>query len=225
MGERYRITKSDALNKRDLVVRVRVDQTPGELREGKTMTLTEELRHDTSIRAVIPLSTGGRLIMAGFPGLRIAPDGALYIDPEAQELTLSTMTDMGVRRLFVLPEMAELPEGMLSGLLAVATDGGLNPIAMPIVDFSFPDEAFVRDWNRMRPELDAILTADHAVAFCCQYGAGRSGLLAANVMIERGLEAQDAIACVRSHFGEAIESESQVGWLSDRSRSLRETPR
>ena len=59
------------------------------------------------------------------------------------------------------------------------------------------------------------LAAGETVALSCQYGAGRSGVIAAWLLIGCGLAAADAIALVRAHFPEAIENRLQERWLLD----------
>ena len=72
----------------------------------------------------------------------------------------------------------------------------------------------------LKPRSD-LPTRGGTVAFACQYGAGRSGLMAAYVLLQCGMRLEDAVATVRDHFAEAIESEIQMTWLTEVSARLK----
>lgn len=167
-----------------------------------------------SIRAVVPLGGGAHFVMSGFPGLGTAMDGTAVIDPLDMEQTLDELLALDVKLLFVLTETAELPDGAPDALQAGLDSRGIRAEMVPIVDFSVPDSAFEARWQGLKAELDSIMDAGHALGSCCHYGAGRSGLLAARVLIDRGWTPSEAIKAVRREFDEAIESSAQVAWLS-----------
>lgn len=173
----------------------------------------------TSIRAVIDCPRGGRVAMAGFPGLETGIDGSAYLDPESLHETVAELAELGAGTLLVLPEEGELPDGALDALGEAALAADLVPIFMPIRDFGTPGAAFMDRWATLLPSLRADLAAGRTVAACCQYGAGRSGMLAALLLIEEGTAPGHAIAQVRDHFDEAIESAEQEDWLRGRAKS------
>ncbi|MBT0959376.1 hypothetical protein IV417_18450 [Alphaproteobacteria bacterium KMM 3653] len=152
--------------------------------------------------------------MAGFPGLETSVDGSAYIDAEAMALTTQKMAKLGAKLFVILTEEQELPEGSFAFLQQAAGDSGLTLHFMPIVDFEVPRAEFMAKWPALWADIRARLVNGETVACSCQYGAGRSGLLAAFTLIEQGMEPQDAIALVRSHFDEAIESTMQEDWLT-----------
>ena len=165
------------------------------------------------LRAVVPMAGGGRCIMSGFPGLETGVDGLAWISPEGLDATLAEMTRQGARRLLVLTEPGELPEGAMALLEAGMARHGVTAHLLPIRDYGVPGAAFHAAWGDLGPELQALLTAGGVLAVCCQYGAGRSGLITALLLIEGGLQPRQAVARVRDCFGEAIESPDQMDWL------------
>lgn len=173
-------------------------------------------REATSIRAVIPTPSGGHIAMAGFPGLLSGIDGTPYLDPEQMAETLRGLRRTGALSLMVLTEEAELPEGAFALLRTEAKKAGLALAFGAIKDFGVPGEAFLAQWPAQQRACLSALLRGETVALCCQYGAGRSGLVAALLLMASGMKAHAAIHLVRSHFGEAIENAAQENWLRDR---------
>lgn len=170
---------------------------------------------DTSIRAVITLPERGTCIMSGFPGLATAVDGSAYIDPESADTTLRAIRKAGAALLIVLTEETELPEQAYCFLRQQAEASGIALEFLPIPDFQAPDARGLAQWEALKSARPDLPDAGGTVAFACQYGAGRSGLMAALLHLEQGASLDQAVSAVRSHFGEAIESEVQMAWLTE----------
>lgn len=175
---------------------------------------------ETSVRArVVMPHGGGQCILSGFPGLCIDITGQALIDPDALELTLQRICGLHAELLLILSEASELPTGAFAALRGAAQAKGLELIFLPIEDFSVPDAAFLASWDRLKGRIHALLDRGGTCALSCQYGAGRSGLIAATLLMERGYMATAAIAHVRDQFHEAIESAAQVSWLENQAPS------
>lgn len=172
---------------------------------------TEPLRG--SMRAVIAHPWGGKLVMTGFPGLETAVDGSAAFLPEACRDTLEGIRAQGAETLVVLVERDELEPVGFEVLERGAAEVGMSVVYHPIVDYSVPGEDMVEAWTGQRAAREAVLRGGGTLAFSCQYGAGRSGVMACWSLMEAGLSASDAIALVRRHFAEAVESEAQEEWL------------
>ncbi|WP_435988727.1 protein-tyrosine phosphatase family protein [Sulfitobacter sp. SH24] len=172
----------------------------------------------TSIRAVIPTPRGGYLAMTGFPGLLTEVDGTPYLDPLQMTETLEGLRNMGARQLLVLTEEAELPEGAFPSIKVISQRVGLGVYFSEIIDFHVPGDAFLSEWPAYRTRFERALDAGETVALSCQYGAGRSGLVAAWLLMGAGLPAAKAIALVRNHFSEAIENQLQEDWLLEQEK-------
>jgi len=108
------------------------------------------------------------------------------------------------------PEMAEL------GLSSLRADLGARGIAhahLPIPDFGIPSQATMALWRALSPKVQAQIDAGGGVLIHCRAGLGRSGTMAALVLIERGMAADAAIAAVRQARPGAIETAGQERWL------------
>jgi hypothetical protein len=181
--------------------------------------MTPEISFEgTSIRAVVFCPGGGACVMTGFPGLEIAVDGVAYMDPITLNATLQQLTELGVASQLIFTEEGELPPAAFQTLNARALWHGISLDFLPIEDFSVPSELTLGRWKALRGEVHARLDRGGTVALTCQYGAGRSGLMIAMILIERGVAGPEAVRQVREAFEEAIENEAQEKWLLDYAR-------
>ncbi len=180
------------------------------------MTVMPLVRFDrdaTSIRAVIPTPMGGHIGMSGFPGLVSDLDGTPCIDPSHAHETLTGLKDVGADTVIILTEESELPKDAFPIVSDIAKEAGLSLVFMSIEDYSVPSSTFMAAWRERQQENHRVLASGSTLALCCQYGAGRSGLVAAMLLVEAGMTPGDAIALVRQHFDEAIENDDQENWL------------
>ncbi|NIZ11158.1 hypothetical protein [Pseudooceanicola sp. HF7] len=189
------------------------DKTPPDPATGQPDALLSSGTEALSIRAVMAVPGGGRCILAGFPGLSSGVDGSSYMDPEILSATLDWCRAAGASRCLALPEAKELPEGALPLLAAGLERCGIALSHHPIRDYCAPDEGFMQHWASLGPRLHALLDSGGTCVLTCLYGAGRSGLVAALLLIERGMAPDAAIAHVRAAFSEAVESKVQMRWL------------
>jgi ADP-ribosyl-[dinitrogen reductase] hydrolase len=84
---------------------------------------------------------------------------------------------------------------------------------LPIVDVSTPDHRFEELWPTVLPRLMEVLKGGGKVLCHCRAGLGRSGLVAALLLIEFGMNAQDSIKLVRKSRLGAIESYCQERYV------------
>lgn len=83
----------------------------------------------------------------------------------------------------------------------------------PITDMQVPLEPFEHAWAYVGPEVHRRLDRGETVALHCRAGLGRTGTIAARILIERGTEAGAAIALVRRYRPGAIETPEQEAWV------------
>jgi protein-tyrosine phosphatase len=68
---------------------------------------------------------------------------------------------------------------------------------LPIPDGGVPGEEFERRWAEAGPELHARLAAGERVLVHCRAGLGRTGMVAARLLVEAGLTPLQALNAVR----------------------------
>lgn len=174
------------------------------------------MEDETSIRTQLPCPGTGHIVTLGFPGLAFDVSGKAYVDRERMEATLSAAALRACRILIVLVEKAEVPDVAWTLLHDIAGERDIRIVHLPIPDYEAPDAFFAEKWAAISDDLNDILNAGNTVALSCHYGAGRSGTIAASMLMDRGLSAAAAIEAVRAKFAESIESEKQLVWLQQK---------
>jgi protein-tyrosine phosphatase len=157
-------------------------------------------------RLVLP-GFAGALLLGPCPGRR---KEALGDGTSQAALTndLLRLAEMGASGLLSLVETKEFPDGFASAIRAI----GLGWAHLPIADYGVPDTAFIVGWRRL--DLARRLREGESWAIHCRAGLGRTGTVAALLLVENGASAADAIASIRrEHDAAAVETESQVDFL------------
>ena len=97
-------------------------------------------------------------------------------------------------------------------------------LLLPIRDVDVPDSLFEKKWVSEGKKLRALLTEGRNVLVHCRGGLGRSGTIAARLLIERGMEPDKAISLVRKHRPGAIETSKQEDYVR-KQKPIRERPK
>ena len=144
---------------------------------------------------------GGCLLLSAFPG---------------RPGHLEALADGGAALLLGLTahqEMAALglPPAALAARCAAL---GMAWHHIPIPDMGVAEAAARRAWPALGPRLHRLLDEERAVAIHCRMGLGRTGTLAAIVLVERGLTPAEAIAAVRRARRGSIETAAQERWIA-----------
>ena len=85
---------------------------------------------------------------------------------------------------------------------------------LPIRDAGVPDVAFERAWLVVGAEARALLRAGELVIIHCRAGLGRTGMIAARLLVELGDTPREAIAAIRQARPHTIETPEQLSYVS-----------
>jgi protein-tyrosine phosphatase len=170
--------------------------------------LTGPLTIDT-----ITMPSGGRIGLTHAPG-RTGRDARGRDWRRSLNDDLATIEEQGVGLMISLIETDEFNLLGVPGLAEAAEARRFDWKHFPIADMAAP----IKD-DRLRvllDDVDAVLAQGGFVLFHCAAGLGRTGAMAAFVLIDRlGFSAEDAIALVRSARPGTIESDAQLSFLQD----------
>lgn len=101
----------------------------------------------------------------------------------------------------------------VAGLGDAARAIGLTWHHLPIKNMHPPDERFERAWQRISGTINQLFTRQERLVMHCGEGFGRTGTLAARLLIDHGISAAEAIKTVRAARPRTIESASQEDYL------------
>jgi len=143
---------------------------------------------------------GGRIAVMACPG----SDPPYRLEPE-----LRALREWGAEVLVGLVESEELEILDVTDLPALAVAAGLSYLHLPIPDMCSPGREFEKRWREHGPGLRRRLVDGGAIAIHCWAGLGRTGTIAARLMVELGCAPELAIAQVRDARRGAIQTLQQ----------------
>lgn len=132
------------------------------------------------------------------------------------EQELATISAWGASGVITLNESSELMMLGLDGLGDSVRATGMAWWHCPIPDFGAPGSAFATAWRQAGPEVMTRLEQGERLLIHCLAGLGRTGTLAARILIDHGLAVDQAIERVRQARPGAIQSEEQWRYLVGR---------
>jgi ADP-ribosyl-[dinitrogen reductase] hydrolase len=176
----------------------------------RATSLTHPIRVD-----VLPVEgLSGRLGLTFAPGKRISSTISRVTWDRDLDIDLQALrTEFGTDVLVPLIEDHEFVLLGIPELVPRAEALGMRVRRFSIVDVSVPvpdqDVAF----RALIDDLHALLIGGQNVTVHCRGGLGRTGLVAASVLVRHGVEAVDAVARVRAVRPGAIETRAQERYV------------
>ena len=132
---------------------------------------------------------------------------------------LDALRSAGVRRLMLLIQDHELARWGDPGLVEIAAQAGIEVIRHPMPDGGVPASAAAMDV--IVSEIDEERARGGGVAVACLGGVGRTGTVAACVLVRAGYDPDDAIAKVRATRNPyCVESPNQQAFVRDYAERL-----
>lgn len=152
----------------------------------------------------------GRLGLTHCPGRKLRMIGIRWDRDLVADLDV--IRDWGARTLVTLNEEHELA---MLGVEAIGEFAAsrFDWIWMPIPDGDIPDAEFDRRWVVEGAKLRERLIAGEGVVIHCLAGLGRTGTIAARLLIEFGVDPPEAIRLVRAAREGAIENTWQERYV------------
>ena len=160
---------------------------------------------------------GGRIGMSFCPGKR---DPLATTGPWARDLDtdLAVIRAWGASALVTLMEDHELVHLEVGRLGEAVRSMGIDWYHLPIRDVSVPSNAFETQWRTSGEELRERLLRGQSVVVHCRGGLGRTGLIAASLLIELGEVPVRALERVRAARPGAVETREQELYVLERVR-------
>ncbi len=168
--------------------------------------------HPLQIAEVSAGSGYGRIGITFCPGKHdlLAATGAWERDIH---IDITAVSAWGAKLVLTLVEPAELISLRVPDLGKEIQSRGITWRHLPIADFSVPCETFEQQWATQGREIRTLLRSGDDVLVHCKGGLGRAGMIAARLLVELGMEPEEAIRCVRQARKGAIETPSQLALI------------
>lgn len=129
------------------------------------------------------------------------------------ETDLKVIKDWGAEAIVSLMEEKEFLMMHVPDFINMVPRHGLIEYHLPIVDGQIPDEKFEHRWRTAGPRLRQFLRNGKKIVVHCKGGLGRTGTIAARLLVELGVSPKEAIMQVRNARPGAIETDSQAHYV------------
>lgn len=144
---------------------------------------------------------GAGLILTPCPGSRgVAPGVAL-----------DQLKAAGAAALLTLMPAAELASNAVEDMAEMCSRRNIQWFHFPIEDAQAPGREFVVAWQAQRSAVHRLLDEGGKLAIHCKGGSGRTGLMAAQLLVERGWPSSKAVAAVKARrptaFSELVQQQ------------------
>ncbi|MGY3571029.1 cyclin-dependent kinase inhibitor 3 family protein [Vibrio paucivorans] len=151
----------------------------------------------------LDLNTGA-LVLTPCPGTK-------GIDLDA---SLAQLKEQGVEAIVTALDDSELASKAVAELGEKAQQQGMQWYQIEIEDDCAPGEAFQAKWNVASPALHQVVDNGGKVAMHCMGGSGRTGLLAAHLLLEKQWPLADIVSQVQALRPGAFTKPVQVEYIT-----------
>jgi len=162
--------------------------------------------------AAIESPAGGFIGMTFCPGKQ---DPGAMAGPWKRDLLtdLKVVSAWRARVVITLMEDHELVQLGVPAIGETTRSLGMTWYHLPIRDVSAPDSSFETVWKKAGAELRQRLIAGERILIHCKGGLGRTGLIAARLLIELGESPGRALRRVRKERPGAVETREQEDYV------------
>jgi len=167
--------------------------------------------HPLQINAVAVPGTTGQIGMTLCPG-KVQSNALSGTWDRDLEADMEAIEHWGASTVISLMEPHELKAVKVPHLPHRAS-AKMQHYALPIRDGGTPEAKWEAAWAQVGPEVRETLQQGGKVLIHCLGGLGRTGLLAAKLLVEFGMEPKKAMAAVRNARPDTIENTDQEAYV------------
>ncbi len=127
--------------------------------------------------------------------------------------SLAQLKEQGVTVIVTALDNHEMAEAGVAELGEKAQALGIKWFQTPIEDDRAPGSEFAAGWKAISPELHQAMEAGEKIAMHCMGGSGRTGLLAANLLLEKGWDLETIRREVQALRPGAFTKQPQIDYV------------
>ena len=126
---------------------------------------------------------------------------------------LDAISEWGANVVVTLMEEFELRMLGIPSLPSLLEERGIEWHHLPIRDVDIPDNHFEERWRESGQRIKSVLSGGGKVLLHCRGGIGRTGTIAAKLLVEFGFKPSDAVNLVRRTRPGTIETVAQEQYV------------
>ena len=152
---------------------------------------------------ILTLNNGAKLIFTPCPGTK----GVSVAE------SLQAFKDVGAQAVITMMTMAELAENQADTLPSLCAELGVDWYHLPVEDGCAPEAPFAQAFALQKATLLDLIKSGATMVIHCHGGSGRTGLMAAILMLELGYAPGQVKAQIQQIRPKALTSPVQVNYL------------
>ena len=154
----------------------------------------------------------GKLGICVCPGIKDTSSLANRQDRDLEQ-DVQTIASWQAKAALTLMETKELERYGVANIREVMTRHQIQWYHFPIQDMCIPDKRIEHIWSEISAGLRSTIVSGGNVLVHCRGGLGRSGMIAARILVELGWNPEPAIQKVREVRPGAIETTDQESFV------------
>jgi protein-tyrosine phosphatase len=134
--------------------------------------------------------------------------------------SLEQLAAAGATAILTLMPKDEMQRNAVIDLPELCAQLGLEWFHLPIEDDHAPEQPFQDAWQSASAKIHALVNAGKAIAIHCKGGSGRTGLVAAQILLERGIPLDEVIERVRAIRPNALQIPVHQEYIANTAEQL-----
>lgn len=153
----------------------------------------------------------GVLGLVACPGVRVHQ--ATGVGRKHLAADLEELQNWGANGVVSLIEKHEFKMNKVEEIPNLLADAGMWWLHLPIIDMAITNQKFEDEWAVQGERIRHALRIGERVALHCYAGLGRTGMIGARILVEMGMDNEEAIAAVREPNRRRIQTKDQSNFV------------